>query len=113
MDNRVRITAQLIDSHDDKHLWSETYDRHLSDIFRIQDEIASAVVDALREELGIDEDEARLTGLSLSDIAARLQVSLDGSAGGTVIENERGCSIASSRKRVRASTWNARRPASS
>lgn len=57
MDNRVRITAQLIDSHDDKHLWSETYDRHLSDIFRIQDEIASAVVDALREELGMDEDE--------------------------------------------------------
>ncbi len=57
MDNRVRITAQLIDSHDDKHLWSETYDRHLSDIFRIQDEIATAVVDALREELGMAEDE--------------------------------------------------------
>lgn len=57
MGNRVRITAQLIDSHDDKHLWSETYDRHLSDIFRIQDEIATAVVDALRDELGIGEDE--------------------------------------------------------
>jgi len=57
MDNRVRITAQLIDSHDDKHLWSETYDRHLSDIFRIQDEIATAVVDALRAELGIAENE--------------------------------------------------------
>ena len=57
MDNRVRITAQLIDAHDDKHLWSETYDRHLSDIFRIQDEIAKAVVDALREELGMAENE--------------------------------------------------------
>lgn len=56
MDNRVRITAQLIDAETDKHLWSETYDRHLSDIFRIQDEIATAVVDALREELGIAED---------------------------------------------------------
>ncbi|MHA7873028.1 MAG: TIR domain-containing protein, partial [Hyphococcus sp.] len=57
MDNRVRITAQLIDARDDKHMWSETYDRHLSDIFRIQDEIATAVVDALRDELGISEAE--------------------------------------------------------
>lgn len=56
MNNRVRITAQLIDATTDKHLWSETYDRHLSDIFRIQDEIATAVVGALREELGIAED---------------------------------------------------------
>lgn len=56
MNNRVRITAQLIDAETDKHLWSETYDRHLSDIFRIQDEIASAVVDALRDELGIADD---------------------------------------------------------
>jgi TolB-like protein len=56
MNNRVRITAQLIDASTDKHLWSETYDRHLSDIFRIQDEIATAVVDALRSELGIAED---------------------------------------------------------
>ncbi len=56
MNNRVRITAQLIDANTDKHLWSETYDRHLSDIFRIQDEIATAVVGALREELGIADD---------------------------------------------------------
>ena len=56
MNNRVRITAQLIDATTDKHLWSETYDRHLSDIFRIQDEIATAVVDALRDELGVSDD---------------------------------------------------------
>lgn len=56
MDNRIRITAQLIDTNTDKHLWSETYDRHLSDIFRIQDEIATAVVDELREKLGMSED---------------------------------------------------------
>lgn len=55
MNNRVRITAQLIDAATDKHIWSDTYDRHLSDIFRIQDEIASAVVEELREELGMDE----------------------------------------------------------
>lgn len=58
MNNRVRITAQLIDAATDKHLWSETYDRHLSDIFRIQDEIATAVVEALRDELGVSDDAA-------------------------------------------------------
>ena len=56
MNNRIRITAQLIDARDDRHLWSETYDRRLSDIFRIQDEIATAVLGALREELNMEED---------------------------------------------------------
>jgi len=46
--NRVRITAQLIEASSDTHLWSETYDRTLDDIFAIQDEIAAAVVDALK-----------------------------------------------------------------
>ena len=46
--NQVRITAQLIDTRSDTHLWSETYDRTLDDIFVIQDEIAAAVVDALK-----------------------------------------------------------------
>jgi TolB-like protein/Flp pilus assembly protein TadD/predicted DNA-binding transcriptional regulator AlpA len=46
--NRVRITAQLIDARSDKHLWSEAYDRTLDDIFAIQDEIAGAVVVALK-----------------------------------------------------------------
>jgi TolB-like protein len=49
---RVRITAQLIDADSDRHLWSETYDRELDDIFAIQDEIAKAIVAALRETLG-------------------------------------------------------------
>ena len=57
MNSRVRITAQLVDARTDKHLWSETYDRHLSDIFRIQDEIATAVVSSFRDKLGIEEDE--------------------------------------------------------
>lgn len=51
--NRVRITAQLIDTRDDRHLWSDTYDRELTDIFAIQDEIANAIVDALKTELNI------------------------------------------------------------
>jgi len=49
--NKVRITAQLISANDGAHLWSESYDRDLDDVFRIQDEIATAVVDALRLEL--------------------------------------------------------------
>ena len=53
--NRVRITAQLIDAVEDRHLWSETYDRDLDDIFAIQDEIANAIVAALRGTLGVDE----------------------------------------------------------
>ena len=51
--NRVRITAQLIDAQADRHLWSEVYDRDLDDIFAIQDEIANAIVTALREELNL------------------------------------------------------------
>lgn len=46
--NRVRVTAQLIETGSETHLWSETYDRTLDDIFTIQDEIASAVVGSLR-----------------------------------------------------------------
>jgi len=46
--NQVRITAQLINAKDGFHLWSETYDRDLDDIFVVQDEIASKVVAALR-----------------------------------------------------------------
>jgi TolB-like protein/Tfp pilus assembly protein PilF len=46
--NELRITAQLIEVVTDTHLWSQTYDRKLENIFAIQDEIAAAVVDALQ-----------------------------------------------------------------
>ncbi|NGP54117.1 hypothetical protein [Thioalkalivibrio sp. XN8] len=59
--NRVRITAQLIDAVNDRHLWSETYDRELTDIFAIQDEIANAIVAALRGTLGTGEAERAVT----------------------------------------------------
>ncbi len=49
--DRLRITAQLIKADDGFHMWSESYDRELSSVFAIQDEIANAVVDALRVEL--------------------------------------------------------------
>ena len=49
--NKLRITAQLIRTADSTHLWSETYDRPLDDIFAVQDEIANAIVQALQIRL--------------------------------------------------------------
>ena len=49
--NKLRITAQLIRTADSTHLWSETYDRTLEDIFAVQDEIAGAIVQALQIRL--------------------------------------------------------------
>lgn len=51
--DRLRITAQLIDTSNDRHLWSDSYDRDMDDIFEVQDEIANAIVSALTTELGI------------------------------------------------------------
>ena len=49
--NQLRVTAQLIDAVTDSHLWSETYDRELEDIFSIQDDIASRILDKLKVDL--------------------------------------------------------------
>lgn len=49
--DRIRVTAQLIDAADSAHLWSETYDRDLGDLFTIQDEISMAVAAALETRL--------------------------------------------------------------
>jgi TolB-like protein len=51
--DRLRITAQLISAEDGFHLWSETFDRELSDIFLVQDEISVSIATALFGELGI------------------------------------------------------------
>jgi TolB-like protein/DNA-binding winged helix-turn-helix (wHTH) protein/Tfp pilus assembly protein PilF len=50
---RLRITAQLASAEDGFHLWSETYERELGDIFAIQDDIAWSIAQALRVELGM------------------------------------------------------------
>ena len=60
--NRVRITAQLIEARSDTHLWSETYDRQLDDIFAIQDEVATAISRALKLELAFVEEPAVRSG---------------------------------------------------
>ena len=51
--SRVRVTAQLIDTRTDTHLWSESYDRELSDIFAVQEELAQSVAVALQDVLGV------------------------------------------------------------
>jgi adenylate cyclase len=53
--DRIRITAQFIDAVEDRHVWSETYDRDLQDIFAVQDEIATHIVAALKLKLTSDE----------------------------------------------------------
>jgi len=55
--NRLRITAQLIAIHDGYHLWSESYDREITDIFAIQEDIARSVVKKLRLKFGLGPDE--------------------------------------------------------
>ena len=49
--NKVRITVQLIDGITDKHLWSETFDRNLDDVFRIQSEVAKTIASTLKAEI--------------------------------------------------------------
>ncbi len=52
--DRVRVTAQLVDAHSGFHIWSGSYERQITDIFELQDELARSVVEALRIELRVD-----------------------------------------------------------
>jgi adenylate cyclase len=56
--SRVRITAQLVEGRDGGHLWADRYDRDLSDIFMIQDEITRTIVDQLKVKLLPEENRA-------------------------------------------------------
>jgi non-specific serine/threonine protein kinase len=56
--NRLRINAQLVDTHTDFPLWSERYDREMEDVFEVQDEIARKIAEALRVTLSPQEKEA-------------------------------------------------------
>ena len=69
--NRVRITAQLIEAGSDVHMWSETYDRELDDIFAIQDEIAQEVVKALHIQLLGDAPTATSTNVEAYQLYLR------------------------------------------
>jgi TolB-like protein/class 3 adenylate cyclase/Tfp pilus assembly protein PilF len=56
--NKVRVNAQLIDARNDAHLWAQTYDRDLADVFAIQSEIAKAIADQLQAKLSPNEKAA-------------------------------------------------------
>jgi adenylate cyclase len=67
--NRVRITAQLIDATSGGHLWGDRYDRDLTDIFEVQDDVTRRIVDALKVTLSPAEKE-RLAETKTSNLAA-------------------------------------------
>ena len=68
--NRVRVTAQLINSADGYHVWSETFDRDLDDIFAVQDEIARIIVNRLRESIAERPGEEQFVKQSTENIDA-------------------------------------------
>ena len=67
--NRVRVMAQLIDARTDAHLWAQTYDRDLADVFAIQSEIAQKIADQLQAKLSPKEKSA-IDERPTSDLAA-------------------------------------------
>jgi TolB-like protein/class 3 adenylate cyclase/Tfp pilus assembly protein PilF len=67
--NRVRVNAQLIDARNDAHLWAQTYDRDLADVFAIQSEIAKAIADQLQAKLSPHE-KAAIEKPPTSDVTA-------------------------------------------
>ncbi len=57
-DDRLRITAQLVDATDNFHVWSESYDRTIDDVFAVQEEIAEAIAEELQVSLGLDDQQS-------------------------------------------------------
>jgi serine/threonine protein kinase/predicted Zn-dependent protease len=68
--SRVRIAVQLVKVSDGFHLWSDTYDRTLEDIFAVQDDIAQSVVKELRTTLLGDEPDSKTSGETKAEVAA-------------------------------------------
>jgi TolB-like protein/class 3 adenylate cyclase/Tfp pilus assembly protein PilF len=67
--NKIRVNAQLIDARTDAHLWAQTYDRDLADMFAIQSEIATAIADQLQAKLSPNE-KAAIEKPPTTDLAA-------------------------------------------
>jgi len=86
--NRVRVSAQLIDARTDRHLWAQTYDRELADVFAIQTDLAEKIASALQAKLSPNEkvrldrrptknSDAYLLYVQAHDIANRLELDPD------------------------------------
>jgi tetratricopeptide (TPR) repeat protein len=75
--NKVRVNAQLIDARNDAHLWAQTYDRDLADVFAIQSEIAKGIADQLQAKISPSEkaaiEKAPTTDLTAHDLYLRAQ----------------------------------------
>jgi adenylate cyclase len=67
--DRIRVTAQLIDAITGRHVWAESFDRELRDIFKVQDEITMEIVKALQVELTVGE-KARIMGKGTDNLEA-------------------------------------------
>jgi serine/threonine-protein kinase len=84
--NRVRVNAQLVDARTDRHLWGQTYDRDLADVFAIQSEIAKTIADQLQAKLSPSEKNAierpPTTDISAFDLYARAKVLLHAQSSG-------------------------------
>ncbi|MFN2476663.1 MAG: tetratricopeptide repeat protein [Chthoniobacterales bacterium] len=69
INNRVRVTAQLIDARTDRHLWAEHYDRELADVFAIQSEIAKTIADQLQAKIS-PREKAAIAAAPTTDLEA-------------------------------------------
>ncbi|MDX1471550.1 MAG: hypothetical protein R3213_08640, partial [Flavobacteriaceae bacterium] len=67
--NQLRVTAQLIDAKEDKHVWAEKYDRTMKDIFDIQTEVSKEIVDALELNISL-EDRSKLVSIPTQNLEA-------------------------------------------
>jgi serine/threonine-protein kinase len=72
--NRIRVNAQLIDARTDAHLWAQTYDRDLADVFAIQSEIAQTIADQLQARMSPREKAAIAQPPTTDPVAERLHV---------------------------------------
>ncbi len=67
--NRIRVSVRLVNAIDSSHLWSETYDRTLEDIFAVQDDIANAVVKELRTTLLGESNDSEMNGRVKAEVS--------------------------------------------
>src|SRR6476469_3291319 len=90
--DRVRVNAQLIDARTDAHLWAQTYDRDLADVFAIQSEIAKAIADQLQARLSPNEkaaiEKAPTTDLAAFDLYPRAKTLLLSTSFGPTLEQK-------------------------
>jgi TolB-like protein len=80
---RIRVTAQLVNAQNGYHIWSQNYDRQFGDIFKLQDELAAAIVQALRTNLNADVPAATARMAPTQDVEAYRLYLQAGAMGGT------------------------------